>query len=420
MQFALVDCNNFFVSCERVFRPDLRNVPVVVLSNNDGCAVARSNEVKQLGVAMGEPYFKFKHLVSQHGIEVFSSNFSLYADMSQRMFSVLRSISASVEPYSIDEAFIGVAFSRPDDIVEYCREIVQQIGQWIGLPVTVGAAPTKTLAKAANEIAKKSKECKGVLHLSGTCADDVLLQGLPIEDVWGIGRAYARQFKEMGLVSAYDFKSLDRLWLRKRMGVIGEHMWYEFHGQPSNGLRKKTSARKTILSSRSFPQAVHELSELEKAIAHFVTIATAKARRQGSAVTAVDVFISTGHSAGDRYRNSARIVLERPTSYTPDLIAAAHRGLASIYRGEYGYKKAGVIFSGLFDESSLQFDLFSQPVVDRAHQYVMRACDVINQKFGRGAIMSGAEGIGGKWKQRRARVSPVSTTQWDSLPKILV
>ena len=424
--FALVDCNNFYVSCERVFDPALAAIPVMVLSNNDGCVVARSNEVKALGIRMGIPAFQCDTMIKRHNIRVFSSNYTLYADMSRRVMEALKQFTPDIEIYSIDEAFLSLTGLRCEEYAAYGRKIRQTVMKWTGISVSVGIAQTKTLTKAANEIAKKHSRYGGVVDLSKSPEGEIdfYLAQLGVEDVWGVGHQYAKLLRAQGIKTAGDLKYADMKWVRKRMTVMGERCVLELRGVPCFGLDRYPMPKKGIRSSRSFGKSVSTREELEEAVASYVSRAAEKLRSQNSCANILIVYIKTNKFKRDepQYANSLHIRLKEPTANTIDLTRHALHGLGKIYKPGYRYKKAGVLLEGIQPDSPIQLHLFS--ALDYAgrkrEEVLMETVDRINRKWGRGSLRLAAEGIRQRWKMRRSMLSPAYTSDWDELLEISV
>ena len=356
---ALVDCNNFFVSCERVFRPDLDGKPVVVLSNNDGCIVSRSNESKAMGIAMGTPYFKVKHLVENGQLTVFSSNYALYGDLSNRVMSILADEVPKIEIYSIDEAYLHIEGIAPERIPNLCRSLIEKIRQWVGIPVSIGVAPTKTLAKVASHFAKKYKGYKGVCMMDTDPKRVKALQLTPIDDVWGVGRRLAPKMLEWGVNTAYDFTQRPKEWVRERLGVNGLRTWEELRGRPC--IDEETSERrKSICTSRSFADMITKQEELELRVSDFAAMCAKKLREEGSAAYDVTTFLYTNRFRDDlqQYFPSMTIRLNVAANSTQDIVSAALKAFRLIYRSGYQYKKAGVVVSNIISADSVQGTIF--------------------------------------------------------------
>jgi DNA polymerase V len=419
--FALVDCNNFYVSCERLFSASIQSKPVIVLSNNDGCVVARSNEVKKLGVKMGQPVFEIRELIEKHNIVLFSSNYSLYADMSDRTMKLLSTFAHKIEVYSIDESFLDLSHAPLEGLQEYGQQIRATVWQFLGLPVSVGIATTKTLTKVATEIVKKHSEYLGVLsivHISEAELDE-LLEGIGVEDVWGIGHRYAAALRARDIYTARDLKYADPHWIRRHFTVVGARTVLELRGISCIPLETKAKPKKGIMSSKSFGRPIQELQELEEAIANYTARAAEKLRDQDSLVSCINVFIQTNTFQKDaqQYSKSISKTLPFPTAFTPDLINAALEALHSIYKPGYSFKKAGVYFSKIVSQESIQFDLFGDFTVEGHVKKTKLMCvvDLLNRLLGRDTLFFGAQGIGREWKMRQERRSPRYTTQWSEV-----
>ena len=411
---ALVDCSAFYCSCERIFRPDLDGHPVVVLSNNDGCVIARTSEAKALGIGMGTPYFQAKRELSARGVAVFSSNYSLYADMSARVLAALESLSGEVERYSIDEAFMLLPRLRKSDLWEMAAEIRRRVAMWTSIPVRVSIAPTKTLAKVASELARTRPGQTYVLP-SPTEAE---LSRVAVGDVWGVGRAYGRKLAGIGVRSAWDLSRVDTAWARREMTVGGERTVRELRGQSCVGLEEAPPAKRGICRSRSFGRRVTTLREVEEAVMTRLGEAAAKLRRHDLTCEHLSVSITTGQHAERRYGRSASSNAGEQTSDTLALGRVAGRLLRSIWKPGYDYKKAGVLLTGLSDASAGQTALFSAPDPKRAA--LMAAVDEVNERWGRGTVRAASAGLGSgqAWQMRRELLSPCYTTDARALPVV--
>ncbi|GAX62892.1 nucleotidyltransferase/DNA polymeras [Candidatus Scalindua japonica] len=424
--FALVDCNNFYVSCERVFNPRLKHVPVMVLSNNDGCVVARSNEVKALGIKMGTPAFKCKKLIKEHNIQVFSSNYTLYADMSHRVMETLRQFTPDLEIYSIDEAFLSFTGFDLRDCERYGQEIRKTVYQWTGIPVSIGIARTKVLAKAANEIAKTHDKYFGVVDFINCSAKEIdsCIEQLDVNDVWGVGQQYTKLLKSNNIYTAKDLKYAETNWIRRRMTVMGERCVYELNGTSCFELDRHPAPKKGICSSKSFGVPVISKNDLEEAVASYVSRAAEKLRSQYSYANVLIVFITTNRFKRDepQYSNSAYIRLKEPTSSTIDLTKSALSALSKIYRPGYKYKKAGVLLEGIHPDSQIQLNLFHSVNCVKKEQtkMLMKTIDKINKKWGRDSLKLATEGTKHSWKMRRTRLSRRYTTNWNELLEVCV
>ena len=414
-RFALVDCNNFYASCERVFNPRLIGRPLVILSNNDGCVIARSEEAKQLGIPMGAPAHEHKVAFERNAVVVMSSNYSLYGDMSARVMETLRPNVPAMEVYSIDEAFLALEDWQG---AEFARELRERVRQWTGIPVSIGIGPTKTLAKIANRIAKKTPELGGVLDFGVVRDVDALLARVPCGDIWGIGTRLARRLAAGGIHTACDLKHGEAAWVRKTLGVAGERILRELQGVSCLVLEEIPAPRKGIASAKSFGKPVESLQELEEALCTYTARAAEKLRAGRLLAGQVHVFLTTNPFATRKpqYNAGAQTALSRPSNHTPDLIAAALRLLRGIYRPGHCYKKTGVYVTRLIAESDLQPDLFdAAPGNKRVHE-LDRIVDALNRKFGRNAIRFGSMGVKQGWAMRQDKRSKKFTTRWDELP----
>jgi len=418
--FALVDCNSFYVSCERVFNPKLRNKPVVVLSNNDGCAVSISKEAKKLGIKVGTPIFQVKNLIKEHDIKILSSNYTLYAEMSSRVMSTLSKFSPDIEIYSIDESFLLLNGINEDEIDNYARKIRQTVYKYTGIPVSIGIASTKTLAKIANRIAKKYEKYNGVLNIYKNNNIDKYLKLVDIEDVWGIGRKYSKRLKSYGIDTAYELKEISIDWAYKKLGgIIGKRIISELRGISCINLDEVNQLNKEILSSRSFGKSVKSLKELEEAISMYATIAAEKLRKQRGIAKRVSVFLSTNKFKKNepQYGNFATTMLPIPTSYTPEIIKYALILIRSIYKEGYNYKKAGIILSDIIPEKNHQLSLFDNPKKSINYK-LMNAVDKINERYGTNSIFPASIGINKNWHMRRNLISFRYTTRWSEILKV--
>lgn len=413
---ALVDCNNFYCSCERVFRPDLDGKPIVVLSNNDGCVVSRSNEAKALGIKMGEPWFKLRGLVRQHGIVAFSSNYALYADMSNRVMSILSQFSPTQEVYSIDECFLELTGFA--DIRERAYDIRKAILAWTGIPVCVGIGPSKTLAKLANHVAKKHPKSQGIFdyNVLSPAQQNNVLAHLEVGDVWGIGRKLSKGLTDLGIASALQLRNADAPSLRARYGVVIEKTIRELRGDACIEMEEVAPAKKQIVSSRSFGQCVTELHDVQDAIAHFISNACGKLRKQNSVAGMLQVFILTDQFRPEKpqYSPCISIPLVLPTSDSLELNRWAFDGLERIYRTGYEYKKAGVILADIRPGHILQEDLFAAHEA-KPRKALMEALDKINARFGRGTLKISSDGSRRSWEMRADNRSPSYTTDWEQI-----
>lgn len=405
--YALVDCNNFYVSCERVFAPALRHRPVAVLSNNDGCVVARSDELKRMGIARGTPFFRCRAALERAGGAWRSSNYTLYADMSARVMEVLRRFSPEVEEYSIDEAFL--LLPPGTDPHAWGAAVRERVTRLTGIAVSVGIGETRTRAKLAAGFAKQG--AAGVALFA-----EPMLARTAVGDVWGIGYRHARRLAGRGITTAADFLGLPEAWIRKKMTITGLYVYWELSGRPCAALQEEPSPRKSILSSRSFGHPVVLREEVEEAIASHIALAAGKLRAQGGLAEAVTVFLTTnGYREGPQYANTATVVFPLPTDYTPRLLKAALACLRGIYRDGYAYKKAGVLFPLLAVRSSRQLSLLDDPAALEAEEARMQVLDALRYRHSC-RLYYAAEGRERDWAMKREFLSPCYTTAWDALP----
>jgi len=431
--YALVDGNNFYVSCERIFRPSLQGIAAVVLSNNDGCAIARSNEAKALGIKMGAPWFQIKHLTDSHGLVALSANFALYGDISDRMMSLAAGLGPTQEIYSIDESFIGLEGVR-GDLVERSHKIRSRILQWTGIPCGIGIGRTKTLAKLANHIAKTAERKPGVYpgHLAQVCNLEVLsaderqrvFEATEVGEVWGIGRRISKQLTDGGVKTVQELVRMDVATIRKGWSVVLERTVRELQGTPCIGLDDAPAPKKEIACTRSFGHAVTELSDLTQAVTEFASRAAEKVRKQHSLASEVMVFIRTSPFRKDpQYSRSIVVPLRRPTADTGAIVQATVLGLRAIYCQGFKYAKAGVMLLDLQPDSVVQGELdlgdddSIEDIADKAR--LMSALDAINKRYGHGTMKMASAGLDGDrrvWSMRQERRTPVYTTNWADIP----
>lgn len=397
---ALVDCNNFYVSCERVFNAKLIARPVVVLSNNDGCVIARSNEAKALGIKMGTPLFQTQHLVEEYDVAVYSSNYALYGDMSHRVMGALQEFTPEVEVYSIDEAFMRLDHDPASSLFSYGLRIKEKVRQWTGIPVSVGIAPTKTLAKIANHLAKKSSGVEGVLDLTGMSEQAEALERTPVGEVWGVGAAYAKLLRARGITTALKLRDADRLWVRKRMTVVGARIVEELRGISCLPMEQCPPQKKSITCSRSFGTSVESLGEMREAVATYMRRAAEKLRRQKLAAGVVTIFINTNRfSKEPQYSNAITYELAYPTDVTDELLEWAYKGLGQIFREGYRYKKAGVMLNHLVPSDQLTVRLFHNSDFERSRR-LAKVIDAINARHGRDTVRYGMAQSNCGWKTK--------------------
>jgi DNA polymerase V len=412
--FSLVDCNNFYASCERIFAPKLEGTPIVVLSNNDGCVVARSNEAKKIGIKMGEPAFKVEKIFRKHNVEVFSSNYALYGDMSERVMTTLAEFVPEIEIYSIDEAFLDLTQHKNQNLTDFAIKLKKIVRQWTGIPVSIGIAPTKTLAKVANHIAKRSAENSGVLVLSGDRQIKQVLENFPVENLWGIGIQYGRFLRKNGILTALQLRDAPDHWVKKHLTVTGLRIKYELQGISCLSLEMAPPPKKGIGCSRTFREAVESKEALREAISTFAARCGEKLRRQNSYSKVVSVYIRTSPFQKGYYCNCKVAELPVATNHTPDLIRYALKTLEIIYKPNCQYKKAGVFVTDIIPATHIQPDLFHAVNREKQHK-LMGVIDALNRSIGRDTITFAVQGINGKWKLRQERLSPRYTTQWEDL-----
>lgn len=423
---GIVDCNSFYCSCERLFQPALEKAPIIVLSNNDGCIISRSDEAKQLGVGMAAPFFQEKERIKKYGIHYFSSNYHLYGDMSWRVMESMRSLlpKGAVEVYSVDEAFITLDHVPLTDLPSYCINLKNKIETWTGITVSIGVGPNKVLSKVANRLAKKNKiKTKGVVVLDNTQKIQAALQHTPIEDVWGIGYKYSEKLKIYGIQNAYHLSIKDLSWGKKFLGGInGIKLIRELKGLQSHGMQAPRTEKKMIATTRMFGKEVSDWQEIEEALATYATRCAEKLRRQHSAVKRIDVFLiqkSTPYKEiGIHYQRGTHIggcqLLESPTQISPDIIKAAVAVGKTLFEQGGIYKKAGVILSDLVPDNALQSNLFVPPSNNRRKK-LMNVIDNMNAAYRGDILKFGTSGTQKNWKMRSEKRSQRYTTRWDEL-----
>jgi len=415
---ALIDCNNFYASCERVFKPSLRGKPLVVLSNNDGCVIARSNEAKALGVPMGAAFFEWKPYFEMKEVKVFASNYELYGDMSRRVMNILGRFVPDelLEEYSIDEAFLDLSHVAPEKLPELAHKIRFQVKEWTGIPISIGIASTKTLAKIANRIVKKTPGLKGVLPMLEERMITKALSITEVGDVWGVGRKLTQAYNERGINTALDLKNADEMWIRKRATITGWRTQRELRGFSALDFDTQPEPRKTILCSRSFKSAILEKDKLSEALALYVSKAAERLRAQESQCGVLSVHVSTSRfHDGDRYSNSCQVTLKGETSATPTLIRAAQEGLERIFQEGYSYKRVGVTFLEITPRDRNQEDLFAK-VPDQSDS-ITALMDTVNKRFGRNTMRIASAGQTAMLTPSEQR-SPRFTTSWKDLVRL--
>lgn len=418
--FALVDCNNFYASCEKLFRPDLKDTPVVVLSNNDGCVVARSREAKSLGIKMGVPAFQIKAEMQRHGILAFSSNYALYADLSSRVMRTLEEMAPRVEVYSIDEAFLDLTgIESVLSLVEFGQQVRERIGHWIGITVCVGIAPTKTLAKLANHAAKKYPATQGVVDLTNPDRQRRLLALVPVDDVWGVGRRLSKRLNALGITTALDLANASPRAIRDQFSVVLERTVRELNGESCIELEEIPPTKKQIVCSRSFGVKVTHFELLREAVCEYATRATEKLRKEQQQAKVLTVFIRTSPFMDNepQYSNSASGELLIPSCDTRDFIELANHLLKRIWKDGFRYAKAGVMLSDFYDPGMFQPGLFDDVSTRSNSQQLMSVLDTINQS-GAGKVFFAGQGTKKDWSMKREHLSPAYTTRWDQLPRV--
>ena len=414
---ALADCNNFYASCERVFNPKLERKPVVVLSNNDGCIIARSNEAKKLGIKMGEPAFKIKNLVEKYNVNVFSTNFALYGDLSKRVMNTFRTEVNKMEVYSIDEAFLD--FSDLAD-KERAIQIKKKVQMWTGIPVSIGIAKTKTLAKVANHIAKKYTKA-GCFMFDDEDLIRRALNVFPVEDLWGIGKKHAKRLKEVGICTALQFRETDTDWIKRHLSINGVKLQKELKGEVYYPLETTIQRKKNICTARSFGTSIKELSKLREAVSSHANTCATKLRKEKSCCSTISVFLSTNpfNPQAKQYHPYRVFNLDVPTNDSIEIVRFALKGLDQIYRSDCIYKKAGVIVGRTIPESQVQLSLFDNLDRDKRRE-INSVVDTINRKMGRNKVKLAVQGTGRKWKLRQERLSPCYTTRFSEILEVRI
>ena len=419
--FALVDCNNFYASCEKLFRPDLADKPVVVLSNNDGCIIARSKEAKKLGIKMGLPVFQVRDLLQKHQIVAFSSNYALYADMSQRVMSTLEGLAPRVEVYSIDEAFLdltGIAYSQ--GLTEFGHQVRRTVQQHIGITVCVGIAPSKTLAKLANHAAKTWHKTGGVVDLTSTERQRKLLSLLPVGEVWGIGGKLTKRLEQLGITTALQLADTDPKFIRQHFSVVVERTVRELNGESCIAIEDVAPTKKQIVSSRAFGERITDKQQMREAISEYISRACKKLRQEQQQAKHLTVFLRTSpFSDKDApYSASKSVELDNPSSDTRVFLASAMRLLDSLWVNGYRYAKAGVMLADFYDPGVYQPSLFDEPlVVKESDQKLMQLMDTLNTKHGK-TLWFASQGTKQEWGMKRELLSPAYTTNWRELPVV--
>ena len=417
--FALIDCNNFYVSCERVFNPKLNNKPVVVLSNNDGCAISRSNEAKALGIPMGAPAFKYEKIFKENDVKVFSSNFPLYGDMSSRVMNILSKFTPNIEIYSIDEAFLKFEGFENFNLKNYCEEIREIVLKWTGIPISIGIAPTKALTKVANRIAKKfPNQTKGVYFIDSTEKRIKALKWLNIIDVWGIGFRHAKRLKNIKINSAYDFINLEDGWVRKNMSVVGLRLKKELEGKSVLDLEEVRSPKKAIATTRSFEATITDYEKIKERISTFAICCAEKLRAQNSNCNSIYVFVRSNKFQKNKtqYRNGILMTIPFSTNSNMIISKYAVEGLKKIFKKGINYKKAGTIVMGLNSSNNYQLNLFENE--NPKHMSLMKIIDFIQKKEGQSKIKLASQDLRKRWKMKQEKLSPNYTCKLNEIIKV--
>lgn len=413
--YALADCNNFYASCERVFNPSLIGKPIVVLSNNDGCVIARSNEAKVLGIGMGQPAFELKEVIAKNNVSVFSSNYTLYGDMSQRVMNILADSVPDIEIYSIDEAFLSFDGFQYYDLRQMAVSIREKVVRSTGIPLSIGVASTKTLSKLANHYAKKVAVNNGVYIINEDNYENSL-RNFPVGDVWGIGRQYSKMLAKNGIHTALDFVNAPQSWVRKSMSVVGVRTQEELKGVECVGMQVHVPAKKTICTSRSFGTMLTEFQPVAEAVSNFASRCAFKLRKQNSCANIMMVFTHTNSHRKDlpQYARNRVIRLPVATNSTFEMVAIAQRALKSIWKEGYHYKKAGVIVTGIVPSDTIQTVLFDETDRER-HSAILEVMDKLNERYGKDKVKVASLGFRRRWKLRQEQLSPSYTTNWEEI-----
>ena len=412
LPFALIDCNNFFVSCVRVHEPALKKKPVVVLSNNDGCFISCSPEAKALGLPRGGTAFKFQDIIKKHDVVVKSANFTLFSDISDRIYRTLEMFSPEVEKYSIDESFLHL----PEKVDP--KVLGKEVYRYTRIPVTVGVGKTKTLAKAANHIAKRNALFKGALSLPGGEDDDELLTHVDVDKIWGIGRRWAVKLKELGIETAAELKHARDALIKQRLNIVGLRVVHELRGMPCIELEEVIPDKQQMMCCRSFSRPIETYDEMKQAVAFLTSTVAERLRSENQVAAGIQVYLTTKKfGAGPHYSNSYGFLMPEATSFTPRMVQYAQQCLKRIYRSGYKYRRAGIFLSGLNNNRFLQLDIFDGQQAEQ-HLSLMEALDRINTRYGRDTIFIGAVGTERRWLSRSSQKPPSYTTQWSDLVSV--
>jgi len=418
-KIALIDCNSFYVSCERLFKPSLIKKPVIVLSNNDGCIISRSSEAKDLGIKMGEPYFKAKKIITKSNVHVFSSNYSLYGDISRRVMKTLKHFAPEMEIYSIDEAFLNLSIVPDNEILQFGKKIRDTVLRWVGIPTSIGIATTKTLSKIANHIAKKEKS--GVVSLVNKKNIDRILEKIEIRDVWGVGRQLSKFYINNGIFNANQLKNISNNWIKKNSNVLGSRTAMELRGASCISLEITQSKRKSCCVSRSFGKKVERLQELKESITNHCLNAAEKIRSESLLTKSITIFIRTSpfQKMEIHYSNSKTIDFPIATDNSIEIVKSAILGLKLIFKKGYKYQKSGIILSGLYESKSYNNNLFSS-TKDKKTKDLMRSIDYTNFRYGRSTLSLAVALSKKKWKTKKQYFSKIDTTNFDCLPTVKI
>ncbi|MBN1949435.1 MAG: Y-family DNA polymerase [Candidatus Cloacimonetes bacterium] len=418
--FALVDCNNFYAACERVFDPELAGKPVGILSNNDGIIVALSRELKELGITRGTPVFKIDpHLIRKHDIRIFSSNYTLYGDMSARVMKTLCQFAPDLEVYSIDEAFLRLTALRHLNLAAYALEIRETVNRWTGLPVSIGIGATKTLAKIANHVAKRSPASQGVFDLLSHPNRDSILEKIDVKDVWGVGPRYSNLLHRNGINNALQLSRAPAGWIQEKMTIMGLRTVMELNGTACIELEMAVEPKQEIVSSKSFGQPVTELADLQEAASSYCLRAVEKLREEQQVASQLMVYLTTNRFRDEpQYANFESAHLPLPSAYTPDFLHLVRQILAGIYRPGYRYKKVGVMLSDIIPASKAPLDLFAPTYLDDRRQTIMACLDGLNRKMGMHTVTYASTGREQHWQMKREHLTPHYTTSWQDLPRV--
>jgi len=413
--FALVDCNNFYTSCEVIFNPSLKGKPVVVLSNNDGCVIARSEEAKKAGIKMGIPVFEIGDIIKKHKVHVFSTNYALYGDISQRVMTTLAGLASEIEIYSIDEAFLDLSGIPADKLFTAAKKIREKVFRWTGIPVSVGVAPTKTMAKVSNQIAKSDAQYSGVLDFISHPAKDELLSQFRVGEIWGVGEKYEEFFRRSNIWSALDLKNADENRMKEHLGVMGQRLVLELRGTVCYPINQNPDTKKEICTSRSFGHPVETYQELEQATTSYVSKVAVKLRNQKSLAQSLLIFIMTNkYAKGPKYVNYKIVRLPTASNQTRELIHYALVALKQLYRKGYLYKKSGIVVSEIIPEEGQQSALWDDTNREKNKQLI-KVIDHINRKAGLDKIRFAVQGADETWKMRQENLSPHYTTRWSDV-----